>query len=149
MPEIRVAPGDRLMFVNRTGHEYDERCQEYEIVTVVKVRMDEPLGRLLVKVQWPSGFVHRVQMEDLSEMPSLPGAGGSVGTEAVPDFLGDSDRRHRRHGKSRSPSTRASAETEAIPDFLGDGDRRHRRHAKSRSPSRRDIRRMPDIPTHE
>jgi hypothetical protein len=102
------------MFVNRTGREYDDHCQEYEIVTVVKV------GDSSVKVQWQNGFMQRVKMEDLSEMPSLPKAGGSPDMQDIPDMPIESDRSLQRPQKSRSPSRR-----------------------------RKDIRRMPDMPTLE
>lgn len=103
------------MFVNRTGHEYDALCQEYEVVTVVKVG-----GSQLVKVQWQNGFMERVRMKDLSEMPSLPAAGGSPGMEDIPDMPSENDRSLQRLQKSRSPSRR-----------------------------RKEIRRMPDMPTLE
>lgn len=105
------------MFVNKSGHEYDESCQEYEIVTIVNV------GSSHVKVQWQSGFMQRVRMQDLSEMPSLSTAGGSPDMEDIPDMPTESDRSLQKIPKSRSP----------------------------RTPSRRrkEIRRMPDMPSLE
>lgn len=110
-PKIGAAPGDRFMFVNRTGHEYDARCQEYEVVTVVKVG-----GSQLVKVQWQNGFMEQVRMKDLSEMPSLPAAGGSPGMADIPDMPSENDQSLQRLQKSRSPSRRRK-EIRRMPDM--------------------------------
>jgi hypothetical protein len=99
------------MFVKRTEHDYDDRCQQYEIVTVVEVGGSPP-----VKVQWQSGFMQRVLMEDLSEMPSLPARGGSPGMGDIPDIPGDSNRSLRQLQKSQR-SSRKRKEIARMPDM--------------------------------